>query len=313
MKRVEKFIKDVVKWAANEENLQALAIVGSHARGMARDNSDVDLVIVAEDPSQYLIETDWPEAFGNISTIKIEDWGLLQALRTVYRDGLEVEFGICAKEWANVDPVDGGTRKVVVDGMKVLFDPVGILASLETAILSTTKRPTPSIRIATKRLLLEPLSAKWTQDIFREFTDDVTRYMEPRPARDIAETEAFVQESVLGLEKGTDCTLAILTRDGQEFLGCAGLHRPHTKQPELGIWLKKSGHGKNYGLEAIRGLKDWADRNLEYDCLLYPVDRENIPSRKIAESLGGKVALTREKKSLSGRKLNLIIYKIARK
>ena len=58
MKRVEKFIEDVIKWATNEENLKVLAIVGSHARGMARDNSDIDLVIVAEDPSQYLTDSD---------------------------------------------------------------------------------------------------------------------------------------------------------------------------------------------------------------------------------------------------------------
>jgi len=36
-------------------------------------------------------------------------------------------------------------------------------------------------------------------------------------------------------------------------------------------------------------LIDRANDNLEFDYMIYPVDKDNIPSRKIAESFGGVV------------------------
>ena len=71
--------------------------------------------------------------------IKRENWGLLQALRTFYTDSLEVEFGICGTDWARVDPVDEGTKRVVSDGMKILYDPLGILFKLEQSVRSLTR------------------------------------------------------------------------------------------------------------------------------------------------------------------------------
>ncbi len=61
------------------------------------------------------------------------------------------------------------------------------------------------------------------------------------------------------------------------------------KHPELGIWLKQAAHGHKYGLEAITAIKNWAIENLDYEYLLYPVDRVNIASTKILERLGGKI------------------------
>ncbi|MDZ4875470.1 MAG: hypothetical protein CLLPBCKN_004866 [Chroococcidiopsis cubana SAG 39.79] len=67
------------------------------------------------------------------------------------------------------------------------------------------------------------------------------------------------------------------------------------KTPEFGIWLKTA-HGRKYGLEAIRGIKNWAEQNLDYEYFLYPVNRANIASRKIPETLGGKVVREYEHK-----------------
>ncbi len=39
----------------------------------------------------------------------------------------------------------------------------------------------------------------------------------------------------------------------------------------------------------MKGLKEWADNNLEYEYIKYPVAVKNIPSRKIAEFLNGKI------------------------
>jgi hypothetical protein len=39
--------------------------------------------------------------------------------------------GITALAWASTDPVDEGTRRVVTDGLRVLYDPEDIFAGLQ--------------------------------------------------------------------------------------------------------------------------------------------------------------------------------------
>lgn len=41
------------------------------------------------------------------------------------------------KSWANTDPVDEGTRAVVLDGMRVLYDPERILTYFQQACFSS--------------------------------------------------------------------------------------------------------------------------------------------------------------------------------
>jgi hypothetical protein len=43
------------------------------------------------------------------------------SLRVRYADGLEVEFGFAAPDWAAA-PLDAGTRRVLEGGVRVVFD-----------------------------------------------------------------------------------------------------------------------------------------------------------------------------------------------
>ena len=164
--------------------------------------------------------------------------------------------------------------------------------------------------IPTERLNLVPLSMKYRDEIFTEFDNEITTHMYPRSAKKISETEDFINEAMKQLKAGTDLQLAILDKDSNEFLGCAGLHHVDKKTPEFGVWVKKSAHGKALGREAMQALKKWADENLEYEYLLYPVAGENIASKKIAESMGGKIEREYDVKNMSGNSLHLIEYRI---
>jgi len=168
------------------------------------------------------------------------------------------------------------------------------------------------VEIFTNRLVLLPISQKYKEEIFREFTKEITTYMYPRPPQDIVETEEFINDSLGEIQTGNHLVLVILKKDSQEFLGCTGIHDIHSKHPELGIWLKKSAQGKGYGLEAITALKRWADENLDYEYLIYDVDKANSPSRRIPEKLGGQITREYDKTNLSGRVLYILEYKIFR-
>ncbi|WP_222427269.1 GNAT family N-acetyltransferase [Hyella patelloides] len=167
-----------------------------------------------------------------------------------------------------------------------------------------------NVEIVTERLLLQPISIVYEDDIFKEFNEEITTYTYPCPARDISETRSFIEDSIAGMKNEKDLHCVILDKDTQEFLGCAGIHNINGKSPELGIWLKKSAHGNGYGLETIAALKKWADNNLEYEQLIYPVDKANIPSKRIPEKLSGKIAREFEQVNLSGRVLQIIEFRI---
>lgn len=144
-----------------------------------------------------------------------------------------------------------------------------------------------SFNIETERLLLRPLSLEYADEIFKEFDDEITEFMSPPTPVTILDTKKFIEESINGFLNEKEIVVAILKKDTLEYLGNGGIHQIDTKTPELGIWIKKSAHGNHYGMEAVAGLKKWADENLNYEYIKYPVAEENISSRKIAESLGG--------------------------
>ena len=97
MKTIE-YIQDVlnafVSWGSDQPDVQGIALVGSYARAAAREDSDIDLVILTDQPQKYLEDIPWIERFGVVEKQQTEDYGKLISLRVWYRDGHEVEFGI---------------------------------------------------------------------------------------------------------------------------------------------------------------------------------------------------------------------------
>jgi [ribosomal protein S5]-alanine N-acetyltransferase len=137
--------------------------------------------------------------------------------------------------------------------------------------------------------------------------------MFPSPARDIEETRKFIDVSRRGMQIGNNLQFVILSKAMGEFLGCCGLHgEDNVRTPELGIWLKKSAHGSGYGREAVRTLVNWSCDNVDIDYFLYPVDRRNIASAKIPESLGGEVVQELKTETPTGKILDKVVYKIDR-
>ena len=122
------FIQGVVAWAKNAPGLMALALVGSYARGDARPDSDVDLIILLKNPEAYLRDHDWLSRFGVPDRIVEEVWGKVTSLRVCYTNGMEVEFGLTNLGWGS-DPGDEGDARVIMDGLIVLHEQEGHLSS----------------------------------------------------------------------------------------------------------------------------------------------------------------------------------------
>jgi predicted nucleotidyltransferase len=132
----DELVQAVTSWAENHLDIVSLALVGSHARGNARLDSDVDLVLQCAKPARYLGDLTWISEFGVAQEVSVEDYGLVQSVRVFYADGPEVEYGITSSEWVTL-PLDEGTIAVLRDGVVVLLDRDGALTrAVEIALLA---------------------------------------------------------------------------------------------------------------------------------------------------------------------------------
>jgi uncharacterized protein len=131
---IEPWLAQVVTWASARADVLAVGLVGSHARGAATEDSDVDLVLVVECTAGYLSDAGWLESFGSLVSVRDEDHGLVQSRRARYVNGLEVEWGLADRRWTHTQPLDGPTADVIAAGMRILHDPHGLLQRLSQAV-----------------------------------------------------------------------------------------------------------------------------------------------------------------------------------
>jgi len=84
------------------------------------------------DPNSLINDNNWVELFGEVRDICTEKYGLVSSLRVYYND-LEVEFGVTSRAWTRV-PLDDGTRQVISDGTRILYDPKSLLRKATDAV-----------------------------------------------------------------------------------------------------------------------------------------------------------------------------------
>jgi hypothetical protein len=63
--------------------------------------------------------------------------------------------------------------------------------------------------IAGPRIVLKPISHRYADHIFQEFTQEIALFMNPAPAREIAETCAFIDTALAQRTAGTDFIFVI--------------------------------------------------------------------------------------------------------
>ena len=88
---------------------------------------------------------------------------------------------------------------------------------------------------------------------------------------------------------------AVEEKASAEFVGCIGLWQsPGWPELELGYWLVAAHHLKGYGREAAEACRNFARDELKADSLVSYIDADNLPSIKLAESLGARYEKTIE-------------------
>lgn len=141
MSSAEPLIAAIVAWAAARGDIAAIALVGSHARGAARADSDIDLMLLTAEPQRFRRDDTWMAAIAwpdgvTVARWQDEDWGAAWSRRLWLAPAGEVECCFAAPSWAATAPVDPGTRAVVAGGFAIRHDPEGLLARLRQALVA---------------------------------------------------------------------------------------------------------------------------------------------------------------------------------
>lgn len=144
--RVRALLAGVPAWAAAHPDVAGVGLAGSWAAARARDDSDVDLVILTPRRRALADDRAWlADLAPGADVVRRQDWGPhLTEVRVVLPGGLELEVGLADLAWASTDPVDAGTARVVGDGFVVLHDPDGLLAALSSGV---SRRPPADVEV----------------------------------------------------------------------------------------------------------------------------------------------------------------------
>jgi RimJ/RimL family protein N-acetyltransferase len=166
------------------------------------------------------------------------------------------------------------------------------------------------MEIETERLRLVSTRLEDAENAFEAFTEKVTARMFPKPSKSIEETEEWIRSAIKKNEGGEQWQFTIFNKSGGAFVGMGGIHNIDTDTPELGIWLAERAWGNDYGKEAMAATVRWANENLGFKYVRYPVDKDNLPSRKVAEFLGGVIEGEYREPNARGEMMDLVEYRI---
>jgi uncharacterized protein len=131
----------VANWAIERDDIRAMAMVGSWARGNPRPASDLDLLLLSDLALDYrrrrtwLTEIDFQKAGFRLRSSEGAVYGVVWSQHVHLLPAAEVELTFARCSWASTDPVDTGTHAVVRDAFQIIFDRDGILAKLVDAVM----------------------------------------------------------------------------------------------------------------------------------------------------------------------------------
>ena len=121
------------------DDLRALAVCGSWARGNPRPDSDLDVLIIAKDPESLRRSQKWiPELNFSQAGFRYVGhtdarYGAVWSAHIELEPEAELELTITGEDWASADPIDPGTRSVVSDAFRIVSDKDGALERLRDA------------------------------------------------------------------------------------------------------------------------------------------------------------------------------------
>ena len=135
MGRYDFMLESLTSWGNSTDKVYALMVIGSQARSdhPADDCSDLDLVMVVDDPDHFLQTDQWLTQIGNAHISFVEDTiGGGKERRVLFDGALDVDFMILSKLQL-AQAIKSGEIGLVKRGYHILVDKIGAATVLPPA------------------------------------------------------------------------------------------------------------------------------------------------------------------------------------
>jgi len=150
----------IADWARERTDVHAAVVVGSQARAeTAADRwSDLDVILVVEEPDSYLDDLSWVAAFGAplLTFVEPTAVGNERELRVLFETGEDLDLPLIPMSRLDLLTEDKAIAEVLGRGYRVLVDDIGLEERLRAASLGPRQRREP-----TQRDLREHASDFW--------------------------------------------------------------------------------------------------------------------------------------------------------
>jgi aminoglycoside 6-adenylyltransferase len=145
--RMELMAAAVADWAREQDDVRALLVVGSHARTDTPADrwSDLDLILIVDDPGPYAEDLSWVEEFGRPVLTFLEDTPVGERERRVlYETGEDVDFPLFPVTALERLEKSENAAHLLARGYRVLVDRIGLEERLAqvAASVGQLSRPT---------------------------------------------------------------------------------------------------------------------------------------------------------------------------
>lgn len=137
MDRFENIINKFVLWGNKNEGLYAALIIGSQSREdhPADEFSDLDVIMLVDDPHSLLQSNEWLEQIGQVHISFMENTiGGAKERRILFDDALDVDFLILSKRNLE-EAVKTGEIEILKKGYCVLIDKIDLEHNLPALLI----------------------------------------------------------------------------------------------------------------------------------------------------------------------------------
>ena len=167
------------------------------------------------------------------------------------------------------------------------------------------------IILETERLYLREMEQGDFDDLCKILQDEETMYAYEGAFND-EEAQEWLERQIARYRKWGFGLWAVVLKETGAMIGQCGL----TMQPwkgqevlEVGYLFQRLYWHKGYATEAANALKEYAFNTLELNEVIFEIRPNNLPSRKVAESLGAKI-YGEFIKNVRNKKMIHLIYKL---
>lgn len=97
-------------------------------------------MILSDQPQERMTKVRWTKDLcrthlkSTLKECRNGFYGAVWSRHATLRNGQEIELSFGSRSWASVSPMDPGTRLVVQDAFRILYDPHGVLKALHASM-----------------------------------------------------------------------------------------------------------------------------------------------------------------------------------